>query len=248
MSTDYLDAAAAAGSGYKSTLAAAMDIRHGHAVLDLGCGPGIDLRDMADHAGPAGSVIGVDHDPEMLAEAARRLHDHPRVSLRAGDAHHLPLRDASVDRARTDRVLQHVRDPAAVLAELHRVLRPGGLLAMAEPDWDTLTVSDEDISMSRAFARFVAGRVAHCTIGRQLVRLAPQAGLRIRSVEAVPVLLRDFDTADRIFGLRRNTARAVRTRAIRERDAAPWLARLEAGPMLATTIIYLVTASRQVSS
>jgi ubiquinone/menaquinone biosynthesis C-methylase UbiE len=238
---EYLDAAAGVrvALDYKRRLFSALDVRAGQAVLDVGCGPGTDLGRLADAVSPGGSVVGVDNDPAMLAEARRRLADRPEVSIWSGDAHALPLADASVDRARIDRVLQHVADPAGVLAEALRVLRPGGLLAMAEPDWDTLAVAGEDVATSRAWARFVAAQVRHATVGRQLVRLAADAGLTIRTVKAVPVMFRDFAGAEQILGLRRTTARAVQAGV----PIAPeWLERLEHEPFLAGFTLYLVVA------
>lgn len=122
------------------------------------------------------------------------------------------------------------------------MLRPGGVLALAEPDWDTLAVADEDVRTSRRFARFVAGRVRNATIGRDLVRLSAQTGLRVRSVEAIAVVFQDFDTADRILGLRRNSARAVAAGELTHADVQPWLRRLTDGPLLAGFTLYLVTA------
>jgi ubiquinone/menaquinone biosynthesis C-methylase UbiE len=61
---------------------------------------------MADLVGPDGLVVGVDRDPVMLAEARARTARHGLVEIRGGDVHDLPLPDGSVDRARTDRVLQ----------------------------------------------------------------------------------------------------------------------------------------------
>jgi ubiquinone/menaquinone biosynthesis C-methylase UbiE len=240
----YLDTAAATpvGLDYKRRLLEALDVRPGQAVLDLGCGPGTDLAALADTVGPGGTVLGVDHEPRMVAEAGHRFVDRPNVEVRAGDVHDLPLADASVDRARVDRVLQHVSDPARAFAEARRVLRPGGLFGMAEPNWDTLAVADEDVTTSRRFARFSAGRVRNATIGRQLVRLATRAGFRIRSVDAMAVLFRDFATADQILGLRRNTARAVQAGELAEADGRAWLQRLETGPLLAGFTFYLVTA------
>lgn len=113
---------------------------------------------------------------------------------------------------------------------------------MAEPDWDTLAVADEDVRTSRRFARFVAGRVRHPTIGRELVRLSAQSGLQVRSVEAIAVVFRDFDTADQILGLRRNSARAVLAGELTDEDVQPWLQRLADGPLLAGFTFYLVTA------
>ncbi|SCL27808.1 Methyltransferase domain-containing protein [Micromonospora pallida] len=240
----YLDTAAATpvGLDYKRRLVEALDVRTGQTVVDLGCGPGTDLAALADAVGPDGTVFGVDLEPRMVAEASRRHADRPNVEVRAGDVHELPLADASVDRIRVDRVLQHLSDPARVFAEARRALRPGGFFGMAEPDWDTLAVADEDVATSRRFARFTAGRVRNATIGRQLVGLATRAGFRVRSVDPMAVLFRDFDTADQILGLRRNTARAVQAGELAETDGRAWLHRLETGPVLAGFTFYLVTA------
>ena len=107
---------------------------------------------------------------------------------------------------------------------------------------DTLAVADEDVGTSRRFARFVAGQVRNPTIGRELARLCVQAGFRVRSVDPVAVLFRDFGTADQILGLRRNAVRAVRAGVISEADAEPWLRRLTGGPVLAGFTFYLVVA------
>ncbi|MFG1884056.1 methyltransferase domain-containing protein [Micromonospora sp. NPDC049102] len=240
----YLDAAAATtiGRDYKRRAVDALDLRPGHAVVDVGCGPGTDLGRLADAVRPDGLVVGVDRDGRMLAEAARRVAGRSGIDLRAGDAHALPLDDASMDRVRIDRVLMHVDDPATVLAQVRRVLRPGGVLAVTEPDWDTLAVADDDVETSRRFARFVAGRVRNPTVGRDLVRLSVRAGLRVRSVEATAVVFEDFGTADRILGLRRNSARAVTAGELTDTDAQAWLGRLTAGPLLASCTLYLVTA------
>ncbi|MEU7923977.1 methyltransferase domain-containing protein [Micromonospora sp. NPDC049801] len=240
----YLDTAAATpiGRDYKRRAVDALDLRPGHCVVDVGCGPGTDLGRLADAVRADGLVVGVDRDPRMLAEAGRRLADRPRIDLRVGDAHALPLDDISMDRARIDRVLMHVEDPAAALAEVRRVLRPAGVLVVTEPDWDTLAVADEDVATSRRFARFVAGRVRNPTVGRELVRLSARVGLRVRSVEAIAVVFEDFGTADQILGLRRNSARAVAAGEMVDREVRPWLRRLAAGPLLASFTLYLVTA------
>jgi ubiquinone/menaquinone biosynthesis C-methylase UbiE len=240
----YMDAAAstAVGMDYKQRFAASLDVWPGQTVLDVGCGPGTDLARLADAVGGEGSVIGVDREDRMLEEARRRMTDRPNVELLLGDVLDLPIPDGGIDRARTDRVLQHVADPARAVEEVRRVLRPGGLFGMAEPDWDTLAVADQDLDTSRQFARFVAGRVRNPTMGRELVRLCVRAGFRIRSVEPIAVLFRDFATADEILGLRRNSARAVQAGAMSESDAGSWLQRLAHGPVVAGFTFYLIVA------
>jgi ubiquinone/menaquinone biosynthesis C-methylase UbiE len=240
----YLDAAAGTTVAleYKTRSIGALNLRPGHVVADIGCGPGTDLGRLADAVGTDGSVIGIDREPRMLNEARRRLADQPNVRLHRGDVHALPLPDGSVDRARADRVLQHVLDPAKAIAEVRRVLRPGGLFGAAEPDWDTLAVADQDIEVSRGFAHFVAARVRNATIGRQLVRLCARAGLRVRSVEPIAVTFQDFDTADGVLGLRRNAARGVQAEKLAAADAEAWVHRLANGPFLAGFTFYLVIA------
>jgi SAM-dependent methyltransferase len=119
----YLDGVAATMGArtYKDGLLAALRLEAGHAVVDVGCGPGTDLRRLADVVGPGGRVLGVDRDPRMTREARRRHADHGGVSVLGGDAHALPLANAGFDRARVDRVTQHLPDPSRAMTELRRV-------------------------------------------------------------------------------------------------------------------------------
>lgn len=103
----------------------------GATVLEIGIGTGGLLAELAARAP---KVIGVDHSPAMLEEARRRLaSDGIRgVELRLGEMTHLPLPDASVGCVVANMVLHHAADPAAVLAEIRRVLAPGGVLQLAD--------------------------------------------------------------------------------------------------------------------
>jgi ubiquinone/menaquinone biosynthesis C-methylase UbiE len=241
---EYLDAAAAtaAGRSYKQRFLDVLDVRPGQVVLDVGCGPGTDLVRLADAVGEAGLVVGIDRDPVMVEHARRRTASCRNIDVRCGDAHALPWDDACSDRVRTDRVLQHVQDPARALVELRRVLRPGGLAGMAEPDWDTLAIDDVDVETSRAFCRFMAGRVRNPVIGRQLPRLAAAAGLTVFTVDANVVMFRDFQTAEQVLGLRRNVVRAVQAGVLGQSVAEDWLSRLSSGTFLATFTFFTIVA------
>ncbi|MGY0232271.1 methyltransferase domain-containing protein [Longispora urticae] len=239
----YLDHVAASGPGrdYKRRALAALDLVPGNTVLDLGCGPGTDLADLVAGVGPTGGVFGVDADPGMLATARLRV---PAATLHLGDAHALPLADASVDRARADRVLQHVADPARAVAELRRVLRPGGRAVLADNDWDTLVVDDPDVETSRAYTRYVSHeRVRNATVGRQLARLCAAAGFVVVDVEAVTVVFRDVAVAERILRISDVTGWAVRDGAMDADRARAWLDRVTAGPFLASSTVFVTTAT-----
>ncbi|MFG3440690.1 methyltransferase domain-containing protein [Nonomuraea sp. NPDC047897] len=240
----YLDqvAASAPGQGCKRRVLRLLDLRPGHTVVDIGCGPGTDLGAMAAAVAPGGTVVGVDRDPVMVETAGARLAGTPGVRVRHGDAHALPLADGIADRARTDRVLQHVDDPARALAEVRRMLRPGGHAVLAEPDWDGLLIDSGEPELSRRLARFVATEIVrNATVGRSLARLCAGAGLAVRSVEVYTPVFRDFGTADRLLGLRRSVGRAIRAGHL-DAGAEEWIAEVAARPFLATFVMFLVTA------
>lgn len=242
---EYLDRLAASdlGRSYKRRMLQELDVRAGHTVVDLGCGPGTDLADLAAAATDTGEVIGIDHDPAMVDAARARSADAPAVQARVGDVHDLALPDRSADRARTDRVLQHVADPLAALREIHRVLRPGGRLVTGEPDWETLAVDHPDTTLTRAYTRYVADAVVrNAAVGRQLPRLADQAGFTVPAVIPVTPVFRDAGLADQVLGLERTTRRAVAAGHLTEQDAERWLAHLTRGPFLAAVTFYIVVA------
>ncbi len=104
-------------------------------AVDLGCGTGSVLEKILPHVG---SVVGVDGSPRMLELARRRFaetdtHDE-RVSLRIGELDHLPLRDNEADFACINLVLHHLSHPLCTLKEVHRILRLGGSVFIADFD------------------------------------------------------------------------------------------------------------------
>ncbi len=117
-----------AGVGYHLGLAGVVA---GERVLDLGSGSGMDVFAAAMQAGPAGSVVGVDITPEQLAKAQGLRRDEHVIFQRAR-IEELPFDDASFDVVISNGVVNLSADKPAVFAEVARVLRPGGRLALAD--------------------------------------------------------------------------------------------------------------------
>jgi ubiquinone/menaquinone biosynthesis C-methylase UbiE len=100
-------------------------------VVDVGTGTGFVAAGLAPRVA---SVIGVDNSPAMLAVARRNLRalDVGNVQLLEGELDALPLEDDSMDAAVGNMVLHHAPDPAAMLTEMARVVRPGGVVAVTD--------------------------------------------------------------------------------------------------------------------
>ena len=110
------------------------ELAAGQTVLDLGCGAGLDSILAARRVGPSGKVIGVDMIEDMLDKARSNAGavGISNIEWHLADAEDLPLADDTVDVVIANGVLNLCPDKPKVLAELHRVLRPGGRLQMAD--------------------------------------------------------------------------------------------------------------------
>jgi SAM-dependent methyltransferase len=145
----------------------------GLTVADLGCGTGAALEQLAP---VAGRLIGVDSSPAMLALARQRLSGIAHAEVRPGSLSALPLEDTSVDVALIMLVLHHVEEVGPVLAEVARVLRPGGRLVVL----DLVAHDRED------FQRSMGHR--HPGFSEQTVAsLCQEAGLRLADYRPLPV-------------------------------------------------------------
>ena len=109
-------------------------VQAGETVLELGPGPGLFTIEAARRAGPEGRLIAVDIQPKMIAMVEQRIQEAgvDNVETHVASAHDLPFPDASLDRAFLVTVLSEIPDPPRALAELHRTLKPGGVLSITE--------------------------------------------------------------------------------------------------------------------
>ncbi len=160
----------------------------GAAWIDVACGPGVISRAIACRVG---SVSGIDLTPAMIEEAQRRAREEgiDNVSFALGDATALDLPDASFDGAITRLSLHHIPVPGRVLAEMARVVRPGGWVAVsdlaAEPDGEAAAWREE-IERLRDPSHWA------CHTPESLRRMGTAAGLILEHEELAQVDI-DFD-------------------------------------------------------
>ncbi len=119
--------------GWFRDLVEVADVRSGHRVLDVACGTGIVTRFAADRVGATGRVFGLDMNEGML-DTARALDEQGtmvQVEWRHGDVAAMPFHDSGFDVVLCQQGLQFFADKPAALSEMHRVLAPGGRLALS---------------------------------------------------------------------------------------------------------------------
>lgn len=109
-------------------------IHEGEAVLDVGCGAGVDSLVAASLVGPAGKVVGIDFTPEMIerAKANLRATAFANVTYETASAEALPFPDRTFDVVISNGALNLAPDKPKALGEIHRVLKHGGRLMVAD--------------------------------------------------------------------------------------------------------------------
>lgn len=154
-------------------------------VLEVGCGTGAMLRSLARRAGFDGSAIGIDQSPAFIEAAGRFAAAEgvaDRLRFEVGDAHRMAFPDASFDAVIVNTVMSHVGDPGAVMAELARVLRPGGKLVIFDGDYASLTYAYADAGLGQLMDKALAeATFNNPRIMRDLARLLRAHGLELLS-------------------------------------------------------------------
>jgi SAM-dependent methyltransferase len=155
-----------------------LHLRPGLHVLDLGCGTGADAIDIAQRVAPSGAVTGVDVSEAMIAEARRRVASSGLpLAFEVGSATQLRFANNTFDACRTERMLMHIAEPTHAFAEMVRVTKPGGHIAVLDFDWDTFVIDNPHRATTRRVVASFSDSMRSGWIGRQLRHMFLDAGM-----------------------------------------------------------------------
>jgi len=155
-------------------------LRSGMSLLDCGCGVGSITLDLARLVAP-GQVVGIDIDPQQV-ELARSLSNDrgiANVRFETGNVYALPFPAASFDAVLAHTLLLHLNDPLRALCQMRRVLRPGGVIGVADDDYGTVVSSSSSPLLSRLgelWVRLLQHNGGSPYYARHLRRLLLEAG------------------------------------------------------------------------
>ena len=156
-------------------------LRAGMDLLDVGCGPASITADLAERVAP-GRVVALDAAAGALEAARATLSDRglsEQVEVTSGDVMALPCEDASFDVVHAHQVLQHLADPVGALAEMRRVTRPGGIVAVRDAVYSAMTWFPEPAGMEQWRSVYMATARANGgepDAGSRLLSWAREAG------------------------------------------------------------------------
>lgn len=204
----------------------ALALRPGERVIDVGSGPGLLAVEMAAAVGAEGLVCGIDVSDSMLAvaEARERPAGGAPIEFLAGGAGQIPFPEEHFDVAVSTQVLEYVDDVPGALAEMRRVLRPGGRLLVLDTDWDSLVWHCGDrermLRVLAAWDQHLVDPYLPRTLGASLAR----GGFEVSETRVVPLLNVGFDPHTYSAGMMELIAAFVVGRdGLTEEDVQAWL-------------------------
>jgi ubiquinone/menaquinone biosynthesis C-methylase UbiE len=200
-------------------------------VLDVGCGAGEVLVELANRVGAQGRVAGVDPSETMIA-AARGAAKSSRspIELELASIYSLPFPDGSFDAVRAERVFQHLEDPEAGLKEMLRVTRAGGRVMAIDPDHGQHGLALDDSAHRRVYeasTRALLRMIANPHSGTRLRSMFVRAGMAEIEQAIYDVEITHADFVHAVF-LHDRLDMAVKAGEIQRAEADGFVAALEA--------------------
>jgi SAM-dependent methyltransferase len=201
--------------------------RPGERILDVGIGPGFLTYDLLPVVGESGLVAGVDFSPVMIELAKQRCAGRGPQDFRLAEATALPFGDESFDAVTSCQVYEYVTDLEKALAEVRRVLRPGGRIFVLDTDWDSVVWNTANPARMRRVLEAWDEHLHDPHLPAKLGSLLTRSGFRLTHVEIIPILNAALHPHCYSHGIQQAIASFVPGhRGVTEPEAKAWAAEL----------------------
>lgn len=198
-----------------------MHVEPDNKILDLGCGPATDTISLGRLVGTKGTVIGIDHDKNMIEEAnirAKSVNMESYVLHQYADAESLPYENNYFDSCRSERLFQHLLNPEKALSELKRVTKPNGWIVIADLDHSTASIDTPHKETEWQLRNIFSNMVNNGNAGRQLYRLFREQNLVDITVEIFPSYTTDYNVAKYLGLFDRVNMKALELKVVSENE------------------------------
>jgi ubiquinone/menaquinone biosynthesis C-methylase UbiE len=209
----------------RGTVLEALDLRTGEKVLEVGCGGGSYAAEAARFVGPTGQVAAIDVSADQIAAARERCAEFPWVQCGVADAVDLPHGAGEFDAVYSVQALEYVADPGKALAEIRRVLRPGGRFLNLSTNWSSCVWHSEQPDRMRRILDAWSTHETHRDLPSFLAGLLRDAGFQPLWQRPVPMLNTSYNEASFSYWIAGFMARfAVGRGTVSQAEVDAWLA------------------------
>ena len=170
----------------RSRILKALALKPGDSVLDVGSGPGHQVFEMSPVVGSDGRIEGVDAAESAIEIARHRCSELGNVGFKLADAYKLPFEDAAFDAVMSSQVFEYLDDVLSALAEMYRILKPGGRVLVHDTDWGALLWHTSDPDRMARIMKIWDGHLADPHLPQTLGKKLTDVGFK--AVRAEPVV------------------------------------------------------------
>ncbi|WP_295800707.1 methyltransferase domain-containing protein [Mucilaginibacter sp.] len=197
-------------------------------IIDLGCGAGNDVIELAKITGKDVKVIGIDHDPVMLKQAKEQSKEVSNVDFILSEAYPLPFEDETISGIRTERVIQHLNNPEQVISEISRILKKDCPLVIIETDWSSLSFYTEFVeAQKKVNAYYTDVKINNGFAAAKLVSYLQQNNFRNIKFEIHPFITDSLKTANELFRIEQMINEAAEKSYIAEQEGRAFYGALQ---------------------